>query len=68
MRGAATGLAAFQKGRRCLDEDLNLQPSIQAGHSISTLAKSPKSWIFHVYALVEGGGRFAGRSANPCSQ
>ena len=35
------GVAAFQKGRRCLDEDLSLQPSIQAGYSISTLAKSP---------------------------
>ena len=36
VRGAATGVAAFQKlkGLRCLDEDLNLQPSIQAGHSI----------------------------------
>ena len=33
IRGAATGVAAFQKlkGLRCLDEDLNLQPSIQAG-------------------------------------
>ena len=27
VRGAATWVAAFQKGRRCLeDEDLNLQP------------------------------------------
>ena len=40
MRGAATWVAAFQKGRRCLeDEDLNLQPSTQAGHSKCRQAK-----------------------------
>ena len=39
-RTTATWVAAFQKGRRYLeDEDLNLQPSTQAGHSTCRQAK-----------------------------
>ena len=54
-RGAATWVAAFQKGRRHLeDEDLNLQPSTQAGHSKCRQAKrSQKLGLLMIMNPVE---------------
>ena len=60
VRGAATWVAAFQKGRRhLLDEDLNLQPSTQAGHSKCRQAKRSQKLglLMNPLWILECGGR-----------